>query len=435
MIEVGGIQGFLLEDDIILLYLKAYDLPRNGSIIEIGSYLGLSSCVMAQALIDSQNHGARIYCIDDWMDADAYFKQTGGKGNAFDAFRSNLQRAGVDKLIHIKKMKSSDAAADFLNETADLIFLDGDHSFGGCYTDLNAWYSKLKPNGILIGHDYANCFEGIPKAVKKFVKENQLHSSFKAPPNHSSIFEIRKPQTDDGITGVRVASCSNPLISVITPSYNQSQFIEQTIQSVLNQDYSNFEHIVMDGGSTDGTVEILKKYPHLKWVSEKDSGQAEALNKGLKLAQGDIIAWINSDDWYEPDILKTVATFFINNPAKNIVMSNCNLVNENGIIFDRVINTERSFDELKNYWVGRSIPTQPAVFFRRELLDEFGYTDNSLYYTMDYDLWMRFAQKYKFHHLNVTGANYRYHNAAKIRDQNWSKIYPECQIVRRRYVK
>jgi GT2 family glycosyltransferase len=435
LIEVKRIQGFLSEDDIIQLYLKACGLPRNGIIIEIGSYLGLSSCVMAQALIDSQNHGARFYCIDDWMDADAYFKQTGGKGNAFDAFRSNLQRVGVDKLIHIKKMKSLDAAADFLDETADLIFLDGDHSFDGCYTDLNAWYSKLKPNGILIGHDYANCFEGIPRAVQKFVKENQLDSSFRAPPNGSSIFEIRMPQTTDGITGVRVASCSNPLISVITPSYNQSKFIEQTIQSVLNQDYSNFEHIVMDGGSTDGTIEILKKYPHLKWVSEKDSGQAEALNKGLKLAQGDIIAWINSDDWYEPDIFKTVATFFINNPAKKIVMSNCNLVNENGIIFDRVINTERSFNELKNYWVGRSIPTQPAVFFKRELLDEFGYTDNSLYYTMDYDLWMRFAQKYKFHHLNVTGANYRFHNAAKIGDQNWSKIYPECQIVRRRYVK
>jgi glycosyltransferase involved in cell wall biosynthesis len=222
---------------------------------------------------------------------------------------------------------------------------------------------------------------------------------------------------------------------VITPSYNQSQFIEQTIKSVLNQDYSNFEHIVMDGGSTDGTIEILKKCPHLKWVSENDGGQAEALNKGLKLAQGDIIAWINSDDWYESDIFKTVATFFINNPAKKIVMSNCNLVDENGIIFDRVINTERSFDELKNYWVGRSIPTQPAVFFKRELLDEFGYIDNSLFYTMDYDLWMRFAQKYKFDHLNVTGANYRFHNAAKIGDQNWSKIYPECELVRRRYVK
>jgi len=100
-----------------------------------------------------------------------------------------------------------------------------------------------------------------------------------------------------------------PSISIVTPSLNQGRYIEQTIQSVLLQNYPNFEHIVIDGGSTDGTVEILKKYPHLKWISEKDSGQSEALNKGLKMATGDIIAWINSDDWYAEGAFNNVASF------------------------------------------------------------------------------------------------------------------------------
>lgn len=139
---------------------------------------------------------------------------------------------------------------------------------------------------------------------------------------------------------------SYPKISVVTPSFNQAQYIEKTIQSVIQQDYPNFEHIVIDGGSTDGTIEILKKYAHLKWISEKDRGQSDALNKGLKSADGEIIAWIDSDDWYEQDTFSAVARFFLGNQDKNVVMGDCNLVDEHGNIFDHVINVERGFEEL-----------------------------------------------------------------------------------------
>ena len=202
-------------------------------------------------------------------------------------------------------------------------------------------------------------------------------------------------QTDLSITLAKKTGQNMLKISVITPSFNQGKFIEQTIQSVLNQNFPNFEHIIVDGGSTDGTIEILKKYPHLKWISEKDKGQSDALNKGFRLATGEIIAWINSDDWYEPDTFFAIGKFFEENQYKNIVMGDCNLVDENGKIFDRVINYERGFEELKNYRVSRSIPTQPAIFFKKKLLEEFGMLDIHLKYVMDYDLWMRFAKNRK----------------------------------------
>lgn len=231
----------------------------------------------------------------------------------------------------------------------------------------------------------------------------------------------------------RVDDAALPFISVITPSFNQAEFIEQTIESVLAQGYSNFEHIVMDGGSTDGTIEILKRYSHLNWVSEKDRGQSHALNKGLRRAKGEIIAWINSDDWYEPGAFELVANFFLQNPDANVVMGDCNLTDKAGRVFDVVVNHPRSFEDMLQYRVGRSIPTQPAIFFRRSLLDRCGYVDESLHFTMDYDLWLRFSIDNHFFHIEKTLVNYRFHEDAKIGDQDWSKIYPECEAVASRY--
>ena len=228
---------------------------------------------------------------------------------------------------------------------------------------------------------------------------------------------------------------SNKLkFSVITPSYNQGEYIEKTITSIINQNYSNFEHIVIDGGSNDRTIAILKKYPHIRFISEADEGQADAVNKGLKMATGDIIAWINSDDWYEPDIFVDIEDCFSNNPDKMVVMGDCNLVNERGNIFNKVVNEERGYKELRKYWVGRSIPTQPAIFFRKTLIDEFGYLDKSLYYAMDYDLWIRFSKKHWFYRLDRTFANYRFHADAKGGDQDWTKFEPDWKLVYKRHV-
>jgi len=237
-----------------------------------------------------------------------------------------------------------------------------------------------------------------------------------------------------GMDGTSNYTASKPLcFSVVTPTLNQGAFIDQTIRSVAGQGYPHYEHIIIDGGSTDGTIDRLKAYPHLKWTSEVDAGQADALNKCFRQAKGDIIAWINSDDWYEPTTFEAVAVFFSRHPDKHIVMGNCRLVDETGQLFDTVINHERGFEELKRYWVSRSIPTQPAVFFRRKLLADFGLLDPSLHYAMDYDLWLRFAQRHRFYHLDQVVANYRFHRAAKGGDQNWSRFLPEWKRVARRY--
>jgi len=226
----------------------------------------------------------------------------------------------------------------------------------------------------------------------------------------------------------------NLKFSVITPSYNQGKYIEKTITSVLEQNYGNFEHIIIDGGSQDETLSILRKFPHLTIVSEHDDGQADAINKGLKMATGDVIAWINSDDWYEPGVFLDVSGFFGRNPGKMVVMGDCHLVKAQGDIFYTVVNRERGNKELRRYWIGRSIPTQPAIFFRRELIDEFGYLDTSLHYAMDYDLWLRFTKRYYFHRINRVVANYRFHSGSKGGDQDWSKFIPEWERAYRNHV-
>ncbi|MBV5349890.1 glycosyltransferase [bacterium] len=232
---------------------------------------------------------------------------------------------------------------------------------------------------------------------------------------------------------VRTALSPLPRFSVITPSFNQAQFIEQTIHSVLAQNYSNFEHIIIDGGSTDGTVDILKKYPHLTWVSENDAGQADALNKGFKMATGDIIAWLNSDDWYIEGAFKCVAEAFQSNVATKIVLGDCVWFYEESGRTMLVKNRTKTFEEIIRYWDDWIIPTQPSVFFKRELLGEFGLLDTTLQMAMDYELWLRFTQKYPLVHISQPLSGYRFHAESKSgTSQDWSHFFLEwCAAYQR----
>lgn len=181
-----------------------------------------------------------------------------------------------------------------------------------------------------------------------------------------------------------------PLVSIITPSFNQGKFLEQTITSVLDQDYPNIEYIVMDGGSTDNSVQILKKHANkLTFFSQKDRGQSDAINKGLKLARGEIVAWINSDDFYLPGTIKSAVEILTQND-KIFVYGKGHHVDENGIFLEEYPTEPFSLKRLAE----TCFICQPATFWRREVFDSVGYLDENLHFAMDYEYWIRIAKFY-----------------------------------------
>ena len=194
--------------------------------------------------------------------------------------------------------------------------------------------------------------------------------------------------TDRGANGVNL-----PLVSIVTPSYNQGRFIGQTIQSVLSQNYPNMEYIIVDGDSTDNTKQILGHYADKIsiCVSEPDTGQSDAINKGFRLARGEIVAWINSDDYYYPDALQHAVEIFQTDEALDVLYGDCVYVDEEGQ-FLRYFTEVSEFDQEKLLNVSNFI-MQPATFFRRRALDRVDFLREELNFTMDWDLWCRLARE------------------------------------------
>lgn len=208
-----------------------------------------------------------------------------------------------------------------------------------------------------------------------------------------------------------------PRLSIVTPSFNQGQFIEQTIRSVLDQDYPNMEYWVIDGGSTDGTLDILHRYENrLRWISEPDTGQANAINKGLRLASGEALAYLNSDDLYLPGALHRVGEYFAAHPEVSWLTGRCRTIDA------RQRETRRLITHYKNFWLGLgsyrvlqvlNYISQPATFWRRQAFEETGLLDESLHYTMDYDYWLRLGQRWRLHVLPQELAVFRLHESSK----------------------
>jgi glycosyltransferase involved in cell wall biosynthesis len=212
-------------------------------------------------------------------------------------------------------------------------------------------------------------------------------------------------------------SSSHPRISIVTPSLNQGEFIEETILSVLSQEYPNLDYIVMDGGSSDRTLEILRSYSdRLQWVSEKDRGQADAINKGLRMAGGEIIAYLNADDLLLPGSLEKVARTFLENPQTMWVTGRCHIITETGQ------ETRKPITAYKNLWLRIHHPSflyitdyisQPATFWRASLHNELGYLDESLHYALDYEYFLRLNSKYPLVILPDPLAAFRVHSQSK----------------------
>ena len=191
-------------------------------------------------------------------------------------------------------------------------------------------------------------------------------------------------------------------LTIVTPSYNQGIFIDQTIRSVLNQDYKNLEYIVIDGGSTDDSLNIINSYSSKisKIITEPDKGQSDAINKGFNIASGEILGWLNSDDVYLPGALNKVADYFEQNPECKWVAGNC-------IFTDIFLKPAWQYnvpniqpEEYLKFWEGNYL-SQPSVFFKKELFDEVGGLNINLHYAMDLDLWLKFMSISPLHVINT----------------------------------
>jgi glycosyltransferase involved in cell wall biosynthesis len=221
-----------------------------------------------------------------------------------------------------------------------------------------------------------------------------------------------------------------PIVSIITPSYNQVRYLEEAIRSVLSQDYPNIEYIIVDGGSTDGSVEIIKRFADQLtwWVSEPDQGQADAINKGFLHASGDIIAWLNSDDSYLPGTVSKAVSYLMDHPEVGMVYAEANLVDGSGKILGQFPAQQTNLERMLRGSV--HIPQQ-TTFYRADIWKKVGGLNPSFYFAMDYDLWVRIAKISQPVYVKQLWANFRLHGEGKsiISDD---RCYPEMLRVYQR---
>ena len=203
-----------------------------------------------------------------------------------------------------------------------------------------------------------------------------------------------------------------PLVSIVTPSFNQAAYLEETILSVLNQEYPNIEYIIVDGGSTDGSLEIIQRYVDRLawWVSEKDQGQTDAINKGFAKAKGEILAWLNSDDTYLPNAVSDAVGYLLMHPEVGLVYGDANFIDEKGRVIGKFPARQTDYQHLRRGFV--HIPQQTS-FFRAELWRKVAPLDPSFFFAMDYDLWVRIAKIAPLQYLPQIWANFRLHGNAK----------------------
>lgn len=232
-----------------------------------------------------------------------------------------------------------------------------------------------------------------------------------------------------------LSMADNPLVSVITTVLNDIRYLEECVGSVLNQTYPSIEHVFIDGGSSDGTLEMLtsyrSKYPdRIRFISEPDRNAAEAWNKGLKAARGEILGWLGSDDVYEPDAVMTVVEFFQANSDAYFVFGGCNYINEKGKIIGKAHTREFNLKVAINNMC--RIPC-PSAFYRREVIEKVGLMDTSIH-TCDLDYWIRVGKVFQIHRIERPLSNFRIHKDSVSGRKGAGRMYVrEGFIINRRH--
>jgi glycosyltransferase involved in cell wall biosynthesis len=238
-----------------------------------------------------------------------------------------------------------------------------------------------------------------------------------------------------------------PLVTIVTPSFNQVKFLPATYSSVISQNYPNIEYFIVDGSSTDGSMELIRSWAEEKnsrlgwWISEKDDGQADAINKGFSRAKGEIIAWLNSDDIYMRGAVEKAVQTFNANPDVGLIFSNVFSIDSDSKLINVMRFKEWSLKDLMAF----NIIGQAGVFMRKKALDDSGYLDSSYHYLLDHQLWLRIAENYKIKYVDDYFAAARFHSEAKnisqavefsqeaFRIVNWMKSQPELESIFKTY--
>ncbi len=224
---------------------------------------------------------------------------------------------------------------------------------------------------------------------------------------------------------------NQPLVSIITPSLNQAAFIGAAIDSVLAQDYPQIEYLVVDGGSTDGTLEMLKRYgDRVRWVSEPDAGQSNAIDKGIRLMRGQVLAWLNADDIYLPGAVTRAVAAFAEDPDRALIYGQAQDIDMHG----QVIGLSRQIESwnMRRLLEFGDFIVQPAAFFLRSAYDAVGGLDQSLHYCMDYDLWIKLGQRYAVQYLDAPLAQTRIYDTTKTSSGGLKRLI-EIEAMVRRY--
>ncbi|MCR4289244.1 MAG: glycosyltransferase [Candidatus Scalindua sp.] len=224
-----------------------------------------------------------------------------------------------------------------------------------------------------------------------------------------------------------------PLVSIITPSLNQAIFLEKTILSVLSQDYPAVEHIIIDGGSNDNTLAILRKYENrIKWISGPDHGQADAVNKGITMVKGDIIGWLNSDDTYNQSAISTAVKHFMENHEMIMIYGDAFFINTDGKSIGKYPTEEFKLERLAD----TCFICQPTVFLKRQIFNDIGVLDTNLHTCMDYEYWIRIGKYYPKNRIAyIKGtylANSRMYHENKT-SKNRENVYKEAMKTQKKY--